>query len=121
MFRKTESPPSLRKQAARWARTARAGRTYYVVTEIAGPLYSGLAVNEIEFKRRALVGLMHGSWSPEQLYLMHGGRVYEDRQHPDLAGLKTTSEMASAGSASWNRMAATPGWSEAGLAPADHA
>lgn len=80
----------LKKDAKAFARRAQAGQTYYVVT-VHGGVKSGLRVSEVVFKKKALVGLMAGGISPEQLYLRHG-RVYEDRYHPDIAQIPTGRE-----------------------------
>ncbi|WP_062215770.1 hypothetical protein [Streptomyces sp. NBRC 109706] len=86
--------PSLRKQAKDFGRRAKPGRPYYVVDELVGGPDRGLrVVTEVRFTRRALVGLMSGSITPEGLWEQYGGQVYEDRGHPAIRHLKTTVEM----------------------------
>lgn len=75
----------LKKEARAFARRAVAGTTYYVVD------YPNRIVWEIEFKKKPLVGLMWGSYSPERLYVL-AGTVYEDRDHRAIRNLPTWRE-----------------------------
>lgn len=81
----------LKKAAKEFARRARPGTTYYVVDHVDG-IKSGRRVAEIQFKKKSLVGLMWGSYSPERLYLATGGAIYEDRNHPAIRRLPTWRE-----------------------------
>lgn len=102
----------LKKEAAAFARRVRAGRTYYVVVKHPAPAGRGAPqrlLSEIEFTKRALVGLMHGSFSPEGAYI-HLGPIYEDRSHRDIRGLLTIREQARADAEFERTLFASPHW-----------
>ncbi|ONK09457.1 hypothetical protein [Streptomyces sp. MP131-18] len=82
----------LRRDAKAFARSAQPGRTYYVV-EKAGGVKTALRVGEIQFTKKAFVGLMWGSYSPERFFVEFGP-VYNDRGHPAIRSLPTWRESA---------------------------
>lgn len=77
----------LKKGAKEFARRVQPNTTYYVIGTERDPL-----IYEIEFTKKAITGLRWGSFGPEQVYIAHGGQVYDDRGHPALSRLRTSAE-----------------------------
>jgi hypothetical protein len=97
--------PSLKKRAAEFAANVKPGRTYYVIDTLTGGDDNGTRViSEIRFTKKALIGLMCGSYSPEQFFTLYDGHVYDDPGHPALYGLQTTIEMAEEAAKGWAGM-----------------
>lgn len=114
---KIQRRPSDRQQAREFAARAEAGRVYYVVDELAdGPKAGAMVVSEKRFTKKAFVGLMSGSVTPEQLWMEYG-HVYTDRadiplRRPDGRALPTTVEMAEEAEKLEEQMFSSPGWRE---------
>ncbi|MEV6726875.1 hypothetical protein AB0M94_38895 [Streptomyces xanthochromogenes] len=61
-----------RRDAKRFAREVEAGVTYWVIEEAVQPWGNEPIANDYVFEKKALLGLMSGSMSPERLVLTYG-------------------------------------------------